>query len=389
MKSRLIYLDNHATTQVDTRVAKVIMRHMVEEFGNANSADHLLGERSERAIDAARQHLKDLVNAGGYRTLFTSGATESANLAIRGFAAATSGRLGRRVRIALTTVEHPAVGATCGFLERCGLAELVQIPTDAVGQVDMEHAAAVLRGGVELLCVMAANNVIGTIYPIEKLAAIAHEHGARVFVDATQAVGHIPVDARGCGVDALALSGHKMYGPKGVGALLIDPSYPIEPVSFGGDQQYGLRPGTLDSSSIAGLGEACRLRHSELEQDRHRIAGLRDTLQSILHELLPELVVFGDQANRLPGNLSIAVPGIPNKAIIARVRHRLCVASGAACSSGIEQPSPVLRAIGASAELTEGHIRFGVGKFNSQQEVEEAAELTAAAAMHARQVVVS
>jgi cysteine desulfurase len=387
MKSDVIYLDNHATTQVDSRVASVIMRYMVEEYGNASSVDHVFGESSERAVSTARRHVLELLNAPAFRIVFTSGATESANLAICGFAAAIFRRSGRPARIALTAVEHPAVSSTCRFLENARLAELVLVGADAVGQLDMEQVSSVLNNGVDLFCVMAANNVIGTIYPIRAITALAHQYGARVFVDATQAVGHIPVDVQEAGLDALAFSGHKMYGPKGVGVLLVEKSYPIEPVTFGGPQQYALRPGTLNSPGIAGLGEACRLRRAELEQDRHRVAGLRDLLQNRLVELLPDIVVFGDQGNRLPGNLSIAVPGIPNKAIMARVRNRVCVATGAACSSGIEQPSPVLCAIGASAELADGHLRFGVGKFNSHEEVEEAAELIAAAAAHTNRIL--
>ena len=369
-----IYLDNHATTQVDERVAAVVNQYLRESYGNPSSVDHMHGDEAADTVASARISAAKLLNAPDHRVIFTSGATESANLAIQGFASAR-GRPGRRLRIVLSEVEHPAVSATCEHLRNTGAAELVHIPVDIRGQIRMERAYDAISPGADLVCVMAANNIVGTIYPIEQITSLAHECGAAVFVDATQAVGHIRVDVQQWGVDAIAFSGHKMYGPKGVGALAVAHGFDLLPVYHGGGQEHGLRPGTINVPGVAGLAEACRLSAMELDAAAARIASLRGRLQKRLEEFCPDAVFLGDHENKLPGNLSVCFPRIPNKAIIARIRHRLSVATGAACSSGLEQPSPVLAAMGVPGILAEGHLRIGVGKFNTTKEIDEAALL--------------
>lgn len=222
---------------------------------------------------------------------------------------------------------------------------------------------------------MAANNEVGTIYPIEKIAAIAQQHQVPFLCDASQLAGKVPIQFRDWGVTMLSLSAHKFYGPQGVGALVVRRDHPLVPLLYGGGQQQGLRPGTLNLPGITGLGEACRLRSLEMARDEQEIGAGRDYLEQRLNELIPELVVNGDRSNRLSGNIHLSIPCIPNSAIIARLRHRVAISTGSACSSGVEAPSHVLRAMGLAPDVVEGALRIGVGKFTTCQELEEVAVL--------------
>jgi cysteine desulfurase len=222
---------------------------------------------------------------------------------------------------------------------------------------------------------MAANNEVGTIYPITKIAAIAQAYSIPFLCDATQAVGKLPIQFNGWGITMLALSVHKLYGPKGIGALVVRKDHPLEPLLYGGGQQQGLRPGTLNVPGIVGLGEACRLRQLEMATDEPTIATKRDRLQTLLQASIPNLVINGDTQNRLAGNLHISVPGMPNSAIIARVRHQLAISTGSACASGVETPSHVLTAMGLAAEQIEGALRISLGKFTTDDDVTIAAKI--------------
>jgi cysteine desulfurase len=224
---------------------------------------------------------------------------------------------------------------------------------------------------------MAANNEIGTVYPLQEITTIARRHGTRLFTDATQSVGRVPVEFDNWGIDYLALSGHKLYGPKGVGALVVRRPKSIDPVFTGGGQEGGLRPGTLNVPGIAGLGEACRLRRMEMNVDEPVIRGRRDRLESLLLESVPNLTVNGDRDHRLAGNLHISVSGIPGAAVVARLRNRVAISTGSACSSGAEGPSHVLRAIGLADDEADGALRIGVGKFTTNEDIEVGARLIA------------
>jgi len=366
-----IYLDYHATTPTDPRVANLILHYMTNEFGNASSTDHEWGDRAEYAIKQAAKHLAALVGASPREIIWTSGATESINLAIQG---SLPSNPKKPHRIALLPLEHKAVLDTSQALERRGWAELIYLQVDSKGRLDLDHLKQVCMEGLSLLCVMAANNEIGNIYPIQKIARIAQHYGIPFLCDASQAVGKIPIQFE-WGITYLALSAHKLYGPKGVGALVVRRGYHLEPLLFGGGHQKGMRSGTLNVPGIVGLGEACRLRSLEMEEDERSIASKRDLLQTLLLKKLPGLVVNGDSSSRLAGNFHISIPGIPNSAVIARVRSQLAISTGSACSSGVEAPSHVLQSLNLPPRIIEGAIRIGIGKFTTEEEIKEAASV--------------
>jgi cysteine desulfurase len=367
-----IYLDYYSTTPADARVANHICQSMIEEFGNAGSVEHEYGDRSEAAVKQSAQHVADLIGASSREIIWTSGATESINLAIQGSLLPNPEK---PHRIALLALEHKAVLDICRVFEQRDWAELIYLRVDSRGRIDLDNLEKICAEGLSLLCVMAANNEIGTIYPIQKIAQIAQKYNVPFLCDASQAVGKIPIQFTEWGITYLAISAHKLYGPKGSGALVIRKGHSLQPILFGGGQQKGIRPGTLNVPGIAGLGEAARLRSLEMEEDEQAIAVKRDRLQQLLIDQIPSLFVNGDLDNRLAGNLHISIPGIPNSAVIARVRHQLAISTGSACSSGVESPSHVLTAIGLPSELIEGALRIGLGKFTTDQEIEQAAKI--------------
>jgi cysteine desulfurase len=370
----VIYLDYHATTPVDPRVAEKVLHAMTTGFGNASSIDHDIGDRAEAAVKAAAKNVANLVGASPRDIIFTSGSTESINLAIQGTVKHLE-NAGIKPRIAISSVEHKAVLDTCEALQKQGRIDLIAIGVDSQARIDLVELEQVCASGINLLCVMAANNEVGTIYPIEKIAHIAQRYEVPFLCDASQAVGKIPICFDDWGITLLSISAHKFYGPQGVGALVMRRGYPLEPLFYGGGHQQGLRSGTLNLPGIVGLGEACRLRSLEMATDEQEIREKRDRLQQLLQQKIPHLVVNGDQKNRLAGNLHISIPGIPNSAVIARVRHQLAISTGSACSSGVEAPSHVLRAMQLSEPGIEGALRLGLGKFTTAPEVAQAAVL--------------
>ncbi|MCC5900154.1 MAG: cysteine desulfurase [Phormidium sp. BM_Day4_Bin.17] len=364
-----IYLDYHATTPVDRRVIEVMTETLTHHFGNASSIDHPYGDRAAAQVKTAKTHLATLLGASPRDILFTSGATESINLVLQGV-------LGDRPRrILVNPLEHKAVLDTCEAIAKRGQAQLHYLTPTATGQLHLDDIEHHCRQGIDLLCVMAANNEIGTIYPVEAIAKIAQTYGVPYLCDASQAVGKLPFQFRDWGITFLTVSGHKFYAPQGCGALVVRPETPLTPLLYGGGQQQGRRPGTLNLPGIVALGEAARLRTLEMPADESRIAHQRDRLQSHLQAKIPQLQVNGDLNHRLAGNLHISIPGIPNSAIIARVRDRLAISTGSACTSGVETPSHVLRAIGLSEEAIEGSLRIGLGKFTGDADLDEAAEI--------------
>ncbi|MGB7441655.1 MAG: aminotransferase class V-fold PLP-dependent enzyme, partial [Coleofasciculaceae cyanobacterium] len=268
-----------------------------------------------------------------------------------------------------------------------GLAEIISLRVDSKGRLDLNYLEQVCKSGISLLCVMAANNEIGNIYPIAKIGQIAQNYNIPFLCDASQAVGKIPLNFQDWGITYLAISAHKLYGPKGSGALVVRKKHHLEPMFFGGGHQQGMRPGTLNVPGIIGLGEACRLRQIEMVEDEGAIASQRNRLQTLLQEKIPNLIINGDTDNRLAGNLHISIPDIPNSAVIARVRNQLAISTGAACSSGVETPSHVLRALNLPNNLIEGALRIGLGKFTTDEQINLAAEILSTAISKTRQAM--
>jgi cysteine desulfurase len=379
-----IYFDYHATTPVDRRVADRIYHCMTEEFGNASSVDHSWGDRAEKAVKQAAKQVAELVGASPREIVWTSGATESINLVIQG---SLSPNPGKPHRIALLPLEHKAILDTCHILEKRGWAELTYLQVNCRGRLNLDHLEQVCAEGLSLLCVMAANNEIGNIYPIQRIAQIAQRYGIPFLCDASQAVGKIPLSFQDWGITYLAISAHKLYGPKGSGALVVKKGHHLEPILLGGGHQKGIRSGTLNVPGIVGLGEACHLRLLEMDEDEKVIACLRDRSQSLLIDKIPGLLINGDLSCRLAGNLHISIPDVPNSAIIARVRSKLAISTGAACSSGVQTPSHVLQAMALSSNVIEGALRIGIGKFTTFEEIEQAAEILATAVSLTRQLM--
>lgn len=384
----LIYLDYHSTTPVDKRIVDLMLPYMTVEFGNASSIDHIYGDKAEKAVYRATINVAKLIGALPKEVIFTSGATESINLAIQGSISIDTTSKTKH-RIAVLPVEHKAVLDTCYTLAKKGLAEVINLEVDSKGRLDLKHLEKICASGLSLLCVMAANNEIGNIYPIQEVGQIAKKYNTPFLCDASQAVGKIPINFEKWGITYLAISAHKLYGPKGSGALVIRKGYHLSPILFGGGHQKGIRSGTLNVPGIVGLGEACRLRLLEMEEDEKAIANLRDKLQSLLMEKIPGLVVNGDISSRLSGNLHISIPDVPNSAIIARLRHQLAISTGSACSSGVETPSHVLQAIGLPQEVIEGALRIGLGKFTTLEEIERASDILSSAVSLTRQALYS
>ena len=360
-----IYLDNHATTPVDPRVVDIVSQALSTNYGNPNSVDHAFGATARRVLEEACAEVALLVGANPSSVTLTSGATEAIRLAI--LHARLTRAPSRPLRVVVSPIEHRAVLYMLGGLERKGAAELRWLEVDHLGQIDLDEVRR-LSVGADLICLMAANNEIGTIYPIESVASVASTVGAACLVDATQAAGKIPVDVNGWGVTYLTLSAHKMYGPKGTGALVLGPGVRWRQEKHGG---------TPNVPAIAGLAEAARIRRLEMACDERRIGEMRDRLEVMLRAGIPGLVVNGDPSARLSGNLHISVPGVPSDPVLARLHDRVALSSGSACMSGAPAPSHVLVAIGLGEELVDGALRIGVGKFNTDPEIERAGELIA------------
>ena len=371
----MIYLDNHATTPCDRRIARLIHRCLLDVCGNANSL-HGNGEKARELIDKASLQVASLVGCQDQQVIFTSGATESLNMAIRGVLMAKKHR--KPVRVALSPYEHSAVHETCLALRRRGyIDELTFIRGDNVGRVDLNHIQSLCRRGLDLLCVMAANNEIGTIQPIRDIARICNNHGVPYLCDATQAAGRIPLSVLADGINLLAISGHKLYGPQGVGALICN-DCKIGPILYGG----GIRPGTQNVAGIVGLGEACRLRSIEMGSDERRIMALRNRLQTYLSKAIAGISFNGCPTHRLAGNLHFSVPYLNAAQLLTNLGNDLACSTGSACAQG--KPSRVLTALRLPPELIRGSIRIGIGKFNTEREIDYAGRLLASAIMNER-----
>jgi cysteine desulfurase len=377
--NRPIYLDNQATTRCDPRVLQVMLPYFADEYGNPHSVEHVMGQQAERAVERAREEVAALVGADAKEIVFTSGATESNNIAIKGAARFAAGMGNGRRRIVTVATEHKCVLESVGDLEADGFEPLF-LPVRPDGVLDPEVLRRALETPTLLVSVMAVNNETGVIQDIAGLAAIAKQAGALFHSDLAQAVGKVPVDLTGWQVDLASISGHKLYGPKGVGALFVRrrPRVRLAPLFSGGGQERGLRSGTLPTPLIVGLGEACRLAGIEMVGEAERLAGLRARLLNGLRAAIPGLQVNGSMESRIAGNLNLTFPVVA-AATLMRATPDICVSTGSACSSATIEPSYVLRALGLSDEAASRTLRIGIGRFTSAADVDYAAASLAAA----------
>ena len=377
-----IYLDYQATTPMDERVLSAMLPYFRERFGNAASRNHTFGWEAEKAVETARAQIATLIHAEPKEIVFTSGATESDNLAIKGVAEMYRDQ-GRHIITAPT--EHKAVLDTCKRLEQEGC-EVTMLPVDKTGLVRVDDLAKAIRKDTVLVTLMAANNEVGTVAPIAEIGRLCKERGVLFHTDATQAVGKIPVDVEKMGIDLLSISGHKMYGPKGVGALYVrrrSPRVRLMSQMDGGGHERGMRSGTLNVPSIVGLGKACELCGEEMESEMRRLTGLRDRLWKRLTTDLDEIFLNGHPTQRLPGNLNVSFAYVEGEGLMMGMKD-LAVSSGSACTSASLEPSYVLRALGVGEDLAHTSIRFGFGRFTTPEEIDQAAEVAVAAVKRLR-----
>lgn len=375
-----IYLDHNATTPLDPRVLEAMLPYLRGDFGNASSKSHPYGWKAAEAVELARIQLASLLGASVREIVFTSGATEANNLAILGVAAAqTEGvdppRMPKRNHVITQATEHHAVLDPCHVLEKRGF-EVTVLRADSRGLVSAEKVRAALTERTCLVTVMVANNEIGTVQPIEEIGALLRGTPAVFHTDAAQAVGKVPLDVGRLGVDLLSLSAHKFYGPKGVGALYVrrgTPKLRVVPIQHGGGQERGLRPGTLNVPGIVGMGEAARIAAREIPEEMRRLRGLRDRLRERIVGRLDGVNVNGDLEGGLPGTLNLSFAGVDGTALLTSLTG-IAVSSGSACSTGTNEPSYILRAIGVPDRLAMSTTRLGVGRFTTEEEVDRASD---------------
>lgn len=363
-----IYMDNHATTPCDPRVVEAMLPYFSEKFGNAASRTHRFGWEAKEAVEEARQQVADLIGASAKEIIFTSGATESNNLAIKGVAEAYRER-GNHIITVVT--EHRAVLDVCRRLELSGF-RITYLRVSADGLISADDVKRAITDETILVSVMLANNEIGVIQPITEIGRICRERGVIFHTDAAQGAGKIPFNVVEACVDLASISSHKLYGPKGIGALYIrraSPRIRLVPIIDGGGHERGLRSGTLNVPAIVGFGRACQIAKAEMQVEAERLLGLREKLRRGIMDQLPEVYLNGHPERRLPGNLNLAFGYVEGESLLAALTD-IAVSSGAACSSASVEPSHVLKAIGLSDDLAHSSIRFGLGRFNTEEQVE-------------------
>ncbi|MCW3462869.1 IscS subfamily cysteine desulfurase [Chitinophaga sp. PC15] len=379
-----VYLDYNATTPCDPRVVTTMLPYFTEIFGNAASRSHAFGWAAEEAITHAREQVAALIGAETKEIIFTSGATEAINLAIKGVYETYTTKGNHLITVA---TEHKAVLDTCKHLEKQG-AQVTYLPTDPEGFIDLAQLEAAITPQTILITVMYANNETGLIQPVKQISDIARRHGVLFMTDASQAAGKIPVDVNADGIDLLAFSSHKMYGPKGVGALYVrrkSPRVKITAQLDGGGHENGMRSGTLNVSGIAGFGMACELCRTEMPAEAARLAGLRDRLEQALLQL-EATAVNGSTAHRLPHVSNLSFKYVESESLLMGFHKSIAVSSGSACTSASMAPSHVLKAMGLSDELAHASIRFGLGRFTTEAEIDYAITTITAAILQHRAV---
>ena len=376
-----IYMDNHATTPLDPRVLEAMMPYLSRVFGNAASRSHGFGWEAEKAVETGRERIARLINAKPKEIVFTSGATESDNLAIKGVVEFYKDK-GNHIITA--TTEHKAVLDTCKALERKAIARVTYLPVDQYGRVDPDDVRRAITDKTVLVSVMYANNEIGTISPIAEIGKVTREKGVLFHTDATQGVGKLPVDVEAMNIDLLSMSAHKMYGPKGIGALYVrakSPRVRLAPIIDGGGHERGFRSGTLNVPGIVGFGAACELCREGMADEAQRTVALRERLRDKLFAQLDDIYLNGHPVHRLPGNLNVSFAYVEGESLLMGLNGSthpiavgdtppIAVSSGSACTSATLEPSYVLKALGVGDDLAHTSIRFGLGRFNTQEEVD-------------------
>jgi len=367
-----IYLDNHATTRVDPRVVDAMLPYFTEHFGNAASRNHEFGWEAEQAVDKARKQIADLIGATSKEIIFTSGATESDNLAIKGVAEMYAEK-GNHIITAVT--EHKAVLDTCKKLEKNG-ARVTYLPVMGDGLIDLEMLKEAITDKTILVSIMYANNELGVIQPIREIGKLCRERGVLFHTDGVQAIGKVPIDVNKDNIDMMSISAHKMYGPKGVGALYVrrrNPRVQITAQIDGGGHERGMRSGTLNVPGIVGLGEACELCNREMETETVRLRNLRDRLRAKLEAGLDEVYINGSMEHRLPHSLNMSFAYVEGESLLMGIND-IAVSSGSACTSATLEPSYVLKALGVGDDVAHSSIRFGIGRFNTEEEIDYVAD---------------
>jgi cysteine desulfurase len=383
-----IYLDNQASTPLDPRVLEAMLPYFTEEFGNPHSESHIYGKHAMAAIEAARADIAALIGADPREIVFTSGATEANNLALKGAAhfALAHPQAGRepRDRIVTLATEHKCVLESAAALRREGF-EICSVQVAPNGLVPLDRLAEAIDQRTLLVSVMAAHNEIGVIQPLAEIGALCRSRGVLFHTDAAQAFGKVPLEVEAMKIDLMSISGHKIYGPKGVGALYVRrrPRVRLEPLIDGGGQERGLRSGTLPTPLCVGLGRAAALAAAEMGEEAERLRGLRDRLQHNLMRRIPGLRINGDTGHRLPGNLNLSVPGLTAPELIEACPS-IAISTGSACTSATVEPSYVLRALGLSDDLANASIRLGLGRFTTAADIDFAADVLADAAARLR-----
>jgi len=367
-----IYMDNHATTPVDPRVVQEMLPYFTEKFGNAASRNHQFGWEAEEAVEQARERIAKLIGATTKEIIFTSGATESDNLAIKGVAEMYKEK-GNHIITAVT--EHKAVLDTGKRMEKNGF-RVTYMPVQKDGLVDLDDLKRAMDDRTILVTLMAANNEIGVVQPLAEIGKLCKERGVIFHTDSTQAIGKIPIDVNKMGIDLASISGHKMYGPKGVGALYVrrkSPRVQLVAQMDGGGHERGMRSGTLNVTGIVGLGKACEICMNEMPEESCKLDGLRNRLRDKIMGSLDEVYINGSQEHRLPNNLNISFAYVEGESLLMGIND-IAVSSGSACTSATLEPSYVLKALGTGDELAHSSIRFGLGRFNTAEEVDYVAE---------------
>jgi cysteine desulfurase len=363
-----IYMDNHATTRVDPRVLEEMLPYFTEKYGNAASRNHAFGWEAEKAVQQARERIAKLIGADPKEIIFTSGATESDNLAIKGVAEMYREK---GDHIITCTIEHKAVLDTCKRLEKHGF-KVTYLPVQKDGLIDLDEFKRALTDKTILVSIMTANNEIGVVQPVEEIGKLCHERGIIFHSDATQSVGKMPVDVNKMSIDLLSISGHKMYGPKGIGALYVrrkNPRVQLVAQMDGGGHERGFRSGTLAVQNIVGLGKACEIAMTEGATEACHLAGLRNRLKDKIMGELDEVYVNGSMEHRLPNNLNLSFAYVEGESLLMGIND-VAVSSGSACTSATLEPSYVLKALGTGDDLAHSSIRFGLGRFNTEAEVD-------------------
>ncbi len=364
-----IFLDNHSTTPMDPRVLDAMLPYFVEKFGNAASRNHAFGWAAEEAVELARKQIAKLINADPKEIVFTSGATESDNLALKGILEMYKEK---GTHLITSSTEHRAVLDTAKSLEAKGLATVTYLQVDKQGMVNPDDVRNAITDKTILISVMLANNEIGTINPIREIGKIAKEKGVLFHCDATQGVGKIPVDVQAMGIDLMSFSSHKLYGPKGIGALYVrkkSPRVRLVAQMDGGGHDRGMRSGTLPVPLIVGFGKACELCEQEMATETTRLTAMRNRLETAITAGLEESYLNGHPTNRLPGNLNISFAYVEGESLLMGMKD-IALSSGSACTSATLEPSYVLRALGVGVELAHSSIRFGLGRFNTEEEID-------------------